>query len=163
MLQVVLYHPAIPQNTGNIARSTVGFDAALHLIHPMCFEVSDHAAQRAGLDYWPHVRLTEHPHDDAFLTWLDGHLARHDAAAWLVTKFGETRFDRAAFGPWDVLVLGNENTGLPESWHDRWGRDFPGRRLHIPMPGEAHSNIRSFNLANAAAIVLATATAQQLT
>ncbi len=67
MLHLVLYHPAIPQNTGNIARTTVGFGAQLHLIKPYKFEISDHAVQRAGLEYWPHVRLTEHDNDDAFL------------------------------------------------------------------------------------------------
>lgn len=157
MLHVVLYQPAIPQNTGNIARSTVGFAAALHLVHPMKFEITDHAVKRAGLDYWPHVRLTQHADDAAFLTWLDGHRRTCNAHAWLVTKFGDTRFDRAGYGPDDVLILGNENHGLPGSWH----RDprFKGR-LHIPMPGAATSNIRSYNLGNAAAIVLATATAR---
>ena len=157
MLHVALYQPAIPQNTGNIARSTVGFAAALHLIHPMKFEITDHAVKRAGLDYWPHVRLTEHPDDAAFLAWLDTHLAEHDAQAWLVTKFGDTRFDHAVYRPHDVLILGNENHGLPDAWHH--DPRFAGR-LHIPMPGAATSNIRSYNLGNSAAILLATATAR---
>ena len=154
MLHVALYHPAIPQNTGNISRTTVGFGAALHLIHPMSFAIDDAKVKRAGLDHWDHVRLTEHADDAAFLAWLDGHRAATGARAWLVTKFADVRFDRASFGSEDVLVLGNENTGLPEEWHRR----FAGTRLYIPMPGAAGSNLRSYNLANAAAIVLATAT-----
>ncbi len=147
MLHLALYHPAIPQNTGNIARTSVGFGAALHLIHPMKFEITDHAVKRAGLDYWPSVRLAEHDDDDAFLDWLG------DRRPWLITKFGKHRFDQPAYADGDVIVLGNENTGLPQAWHDRWA----DRTVYIPMPGPADGspNIRSFNLANAAAIVLA--------
>ena len=141
MLQLVIYHPAIPQNTGNIARTTVGFNAHLHLIKPYKFEITDQAVQRAGLDYWPHVRLTEHECDDAFLDWLG------DRHPWLVTKFGKLRFDQPDYGKDDVLILGNENTGLPESWAQRW----PDRRVSIPILG----NIRSYNQSNAAAILLA--------
>lgn len=140
-LHLVLYHPSIPQNTGNIARTTVGFNAQLHLIKPYKFEITDHAVQRAGLDYWPHVKLTEHDHDDAFLDWLG------DRTPWLVTKFGQARFDQPAYQRDDVLILGNENTGLPDTWMNRW----PDRQVSIPILG----NIRSYNLANAAAILLA--------
>ncbi|MEM8783033.1 MAG: tRNA (cytidine(34)-2'-O)-methyltransferase [Planctomycetota bacterium] len=160
MLHVVQYHPAIPQNTGNIARTTVGFGAALHVIHPMKFEITDHAVQRAGLDYWPSVDLTQHENDDAFLAWLEKHRTISEANVWLVTKFGNTRFDQARYGPDDVLIFGNENTGLPEAWHDR----FPGSRITIPMPGppDGKPNIRSYNVANTVAIVLAAATVQRL-
>ncbi len=141
MLHLVLYHPAIPQNAGNVARTTVGFAAQLHLVKPYKFEISDHAVQRAGLDYWPHVRLTEHENDDAFLDWLG------ERRPWLVTKFGELRFDKPDYRDEDVLILGNENTGLPDAWRDRW----PDRCVSIPILG----NIRSYNQSNAAAILLA--------
>jgi tRNA (cytidine/uridine-2'-O-)-methyltransferase len=141
MLHLVLYHPAIPQNTGNIARTTVGFNAHLHLIKPYKFEITDHAVQRAGLDYWPDVQLTEHDSDDAFLDWLQ------DRDPWLITKFGDQRFDQPTYHQDDILILGNENTGLPDPWLKRWQH----RRVCIPILG----NIRSYNLANAAAIVLA--------
>ncbi len=149
MLHLALYHPAIPQNTGNIARTTVGMGAHLHLIHPMKFEISDHAVKRAGLDYWPSVTLTQHADDDAFLAWLG------DRRPWMVTKFGTQRFDQPAYTDGDVILLGNENTGLPDAWHQRW----PDRGVVIPMPGpiSGGANIRSYNLANAAAIVLAQA------
>jgi tRNA (cytidine/uridine-2'-O-)-methyltransferase len=141
MLHLVLYHPAIPQNTGNIARTTVGFNAHLHLIKPYKFEITDHAVQRAGLDYLPDVQLTEHDSDDAFLDWLQ------DRDPWLITKFGDQRFDQPTYHQDDILILGNENTGLPDPWLKRWQH----RRVCIPILG----NIRSYNLANAAAIVLA--------
>ena len=147
MLHLALYHPAIPQNTGNIARTTVGMGAHLHLIHPMKFEISDHAVKRAGLDYWPSVTLTEHADDDAFLRWLG------DRRPWLVTKHGVHRFDQPDYQSGDVIILGNENTGLPDEWHARW----PDRTVTIPMPGPINggANIRSYNLSNSAAIVLA--------
>lgn len=153
MLHLVLYHPAIPQNTGNIARTTVGMGAHLHLIHPMKFEITDHAVKRAGLDYWPSVTLTQHENDDAFLQWLAAPSGGGERRPWLVTKFGTTRFDQPDYADGDVIILGNENTGLPAAWLKRWD----GRAIHIPMPGPLNggANIRSYNLANAAAIVLA--------
>jgi len=163
MLHLALYHPAIPQNTGNIARLCVGMNARLHLIGPHGFDLSDKAVRRAGLDYWPHLKLTEHADEAAFLGWLEGGAPvpeahrtgtevpePHHAQPWLITKHGALRFDQPGYRDGDVLILGNENTGLPEAWHARW----PDRRVSIPIRGP----IRSFNLANAAAIVLANAT-----
>jgi tRNA (cytidine/uridine-2'-O-)-methyltransferase len=69
---------------------------------------------------------------------------------WLVTKFGSQRYDTADFRDGDVLLLGNENTGLPESWHARW----PDTRVHLPVLGP----VRSFNVGNTAAVVLTQAT-----
>jgi tRNA (cytidine/uridine-2'-O-)-methyltransferase len=152
MLHVALYHPAIPQNTGNIARTTVGLNATLHLIHPMSFQLDEHKVRRAGLDYWPHVRLIEHADDDAFLHWLADPAADppHEPQPWLVTKFGNLRVDQPAYRDGDVLILGNENTGLPDPWHTRW----PDRRITLPMPGSPTGNVRSYNLASAAAVAL---------
>lgn len=144
MLHVALYHPVIPQNTGSIARQCVGMAAHLHLIGPLGFEISDQAVKRAGLDYWEHLRLTYHETDDAFLNWLG---ARQP---WLVTKFGEARYDQPNYGPEDVLLFGNENTGLPLAWRQRWA----DRCVGIPILGQ----VRSYNLSNAVAIVLAQAT-----
>lgn len=141
MLHIALYQPKIPPNTGNIARTTVGMGAMLHLIGPVAFELTDHAVKRAGLDYWSHVKLQVHQSPDAFLEWLG------DRAPWLVTKHGHFRFDQPDYGADDVLIMGDELTGLPSQWHDRWA----DRRVSIPILGQ----IRSYNLSNAAAIVLA--------
>jgi len=143
MLHVALYQPSIPPNTGNIGRTCVGMGAGLHLIGPVAFDLSDHAVKRAGLDYWEHLKLTVHPTPDAFVDWLGGR------EPWLVTKFGDVRFDQAAYGGDDVLIFGNENTGIPQAWHERWA----GRRVSIPIPGK----VRSYNVANTVAIVLAQA------
>ncbi len=146
MLHVALYHPAIPQNTGNIGRLCVGMKAHLHIIEPTKFDFSDNSLKRAGLDYWPNVELTIHKNKRFFLEWLG------NRKPWLITKFGNSRFDRVSYREDDVLILGNENTGLPDEWHERW----PERRIYLPMPGP----IRSYNLANTAAIVLAQAYVQ---
>ncbi len=146
MLHVALYHPAIPQNTGNIGRLCVGMDAHLHIIEPAKFDFSDSSLKRAGLDYWPAVKLTVHENEALFLEWLGGR------TPWLITKFGASRFDKVSYKDEDVLLLGNENTGLPDAWHARW----PERRIYVPMPGP----IRSYNLANTAAVVLAQAYVQ---
>lgn len=143
MLHVVLYEPAIPPNTGNVSRQCVGMNAHLHLIAPK-FEVSDNTVKRAGLDYWEHLTLTQHASAEAFLAWLG------DRQPWLVTKFGSQRYDKPAYRDEDVLIFGNENTGLPEAWRERWAN----RCIHVPMLGP----IRSFNLSNTVALVLAQAT-----
>ena len=124
----------------------VGIDAHLHIIEPAKFDFSDNSLKRAGLDYWTDVKLTIHESEDLFLEWLG------ERKPWLVTKFGASRFDRVSYRDEDVLLLGNENTGLPDTWHARW----PERRIYVPMPGP----IRSYNLANTAAIVLAQAYVQ---
>lgn len=143
MLHVALYQPQIPPNTGNVSRQCVGMNAHLHLIGPCAFDLSDNAVKRAGLDYWPNLTLTQHAGPDDFLRWLG------DRRPWVVTTRGAQRYDRAPYCDEDVLLFGNETGGLPEPWHAKW----PGRAITIPMPGA----VRSYNLSNAVAIVLAQA------
>jgi len=142
-MHVALYQPQIPGNTGNIGRLCIGLGAELHIIGPCAFDFSDKALRRAGLDYWQHLVWTIHPGPQDFLAWLG------DRQPWLVTIHGTKRFDQPAYAPGDVICLGNEVRGLPEEWHARW----PDRTVLIPMLGQ----IRSFNLASSAAIVLAQA------
>jgi tRNA (cytidine/uridine-2'-O-)-methyltransferase len=144
-MHLALYQPQIPGNTGNIGRLCVGMGAMLHIIGPCAFDFSDKALRRAGLDYWPHLRWTRYDDPAQFLAWLG------DRHPWLVSKYGRTRFDRAAYGADDVIIMGNEVRGLPDEWHLRWEE----RTLAIPILGP----IRSYNLANAAAMVLAQAAA----
>ncbi len=141
MLNIALFQPEIPPNTGNIARQCVGMQARLHLIGPLGFGISDKAVKRAGLDYWPHLQLVQHPNPPAFLDWLG------PRPPWLITKHGATRYDRAAWRDEDVLLFGSETRGLPPEWRQRWADHC----LYIPMPGP----VRSYNLSNAVALVLA--------
>ena len=142
-MHLALYQPEIPPNTGNIGRLCVGMDTAMHIIGPCAFDFSDKALRRAGLDYWPHLRLTMHESPEAFIEWLG------TREPWLVTKFGQHAFYNAPYTSDDVIVMGNEIRGLPDEWHQRW----PHRGLAIPIMGQ----IRSYNLANATAMVLSQA------
>jgi tRNA (cytidine/uridine-2'-O-)-methyltransferase len=140
MIQLALFQPSIPPNTGNIARQCAGMGVPLHLIGPLSIDLSAKAVRRAGLDYWPYVDLTVHTDPEAFLVWLDGR------RCWMVSKHGPVRYDHASYSADDVLILGNELNGLPDSWLER-DRE---RSVYLPI----RPNVRSYNLADCAAVVL---------
>jgi tRNA (cytidine/uridine-2'-O-)-methyltransferase len=141
MLNIVLYQPEIPPNTGNIARQCVGMNARLHIVGPVSFDLSDNAVKRAGLDYWEDLKLTVHEGPDEFLKWLG------DREPWLVTKHGALRYDKPGYRDEDVLIFGSETRGLNRDWLSRW----PERTLSVPILG----NVRSYNLANTVSVILA--------
>ena len=145
MLEIALYQPSIPPNTGSIARQCVGMNTRLHLIGPLGFDIGEKSLKRAGLDYWEHLDLMPHETGQDFLDWLG------DRRCWLISKQGKLRYDQCDYRDGDVLIFGNEIKGVPQSWHDRW----PDRIAHIPILG----NVRSYNLSNAVALVLAQASA----
>jgi tRNA (cytidine/uridine-2'-O-)-methyltransferase len=139
---VVLVHPEVHWNTGNIGRTCLGAGARLHLIEPLGFRLDDRHVRRAGLDYWPRVDLW---------VWKDfatfeAALAPAAAEMALFSKVGERLF-------WDMprpgrlfLVFGSESRGLPPALFERY-RD---RSFRIPIG----NRIRSLNLSTAAAIAL---------
>lgn len=143
-LHIVLYHPEIPQNTGNIGRLCLGIDASLHLVHPLSFDISEKAVRRAGLDYWKHVRLVEHVDEAAFWAWAA------DRRVFLFSSHGERPYSAVRYQPGDVLVFGRETVGLPADLVAARGA------CSIPMIGP----IRSLNLSNAVSIVAYEATRQ---
>lgn len=136
-LHVVLYHPEIPQNTGNIGRLCVGLELRLHLVHPISFDIDEKAVRRAGLDYWKHVDLQEHLDEAAFWSWAEGRQVH------LFSSHGAESFRRCPFRHGDVLVFGRETVGLPEELVAARGA------WKIPMTGP----IRSLNLGNAVSVV----------
>ena len=139
-MHLALYQPQIPGNTGTIGRMCVGLATELHIIGPCAFDFGVKALRRAGLDYWPDLRWTLHADPEAFLAWLG------ERQPWLVTKHGALRYDRPAYDREAVIILGNEVRGLPADWHRRW----TARCVHLPIIGP----VRSYNLANTAAVVL---------
>jgi tRNA (cytidine/uridine-2'-O-)-methyltransferase len=145
-MHLAIYQPQIPGNTGNIGRLCVGLDVTLHIIGPCAFDFSEKALRRAGLDYWPHLKWSLYDDPGQFLTWLG------DRQPWLVSKFGPHSYHQAPFLEDDVIIVGNEVRGLPADWHERW----PQRLIAIPILGP----IRSFNVGNAAAMVLSQARIQ---
>lgn len=149
---IVLFEPLMPANTGNIARTTAGTDAILHLIEPLGFELDDKHVKRAGLDYWDHVQLVKHASLPDFLETLTekDHL-------YLVSKFANmdyTQPDYAESQGDHYFLFGKETTGLPEVFM----RQNPEKAIRIPQDD---TQIRSLNLSNTVAIVLYEALRQQ--
>lgn len=142
-LHVVLVHPDIPQNTGNIARLTAATYTPLHLIEPLGFEISDRQLKRAGLDYWPEVQLHQHKNWEAFLETT----GCSEGKLWIFTTHATRCYTQARFQDEDFLVFGSETRGLPNNFHQRYEK----RRLLIPMD---NPRVRSLNLSSAAALVL---------
>ena len=142
ILNVVLYQPQIPQNTGNIARTCAAVGAALHLVEPLGFSVTDSAVRRAGLDYWPEVAVHRHAGLQPVLTGA----AAPDRQLVLLSTHGATPYTEFHYRPGAYLLFGNETAGLPAELRAR----YQSATARIPMrPG-----LRSLNLANAVAVVV---------
>lgn len=140
MLGIVLIQPEIPGNTGAVGRTCVALDAELILIHPLGFRITDARVKRSGLDYWPHVRLVEFAHWDAFVA----DRAPRDDQLFLFEEHASTSFYQPEYPEDALLVFGQETKGIPEGiW-----RRYPGRQFHLPMRSDV---IRSLNLANTVA------------
>ena len=142
-LNVVLVSPEIPQNTGNIGRLTAANCVNLHLIEPFSFKIDDKQVKRAGLDYWPEVKLKIHSSWDDFLK--NEKIASNKL--WFFTTKTKTDYYDAKISEGDYLVFGSETKGLSEEFHEK----YPDQRLRIPIQNE---NVRSLNLANAVAIAV---------
>lgn len=144
LLHVVLYHPEIPPNTGNIGRSCVAVGAKLWLIKPLGFQIDEKQLRRAGLDYWPHLEW------EAVDNWDDlaARLAEPLAAgrAWFFTKTAPRLYFDAAFNKGDILVFGSESSGLPADLLTQYAE----QTLRVPM----RRQVRSLNLSAAAAAVM---------
>ncbi|MBQ8080873.1 MAG: tRNA (cytidine(34)-2'-O)-methyltransferase [Clostridia bacterium] len=139
-MNVVLYAPEIPQNTGNIARTCAATGSDLYLIEPLGFRLEDKYLKRAGLDYFSMVRITVLPTFERLMERFP------EAVYHFASTKAPRSFTQAAYGPDDFLVFGCETKGLPESLLSR----VYDRCVRIPMrPGA-----RSLNLSNSVAIVL---------
>lgn len=141
MFDIVLYHPEIPPNTGNVIRLCANTGCRLHLIEPLGFRLEDRQLKRAGLDYHEYARVEVHPCWEAFLAIVSS--GRRFAFSAKATS----RYDQAAFQEGDVLVFGPETSGLPEEVITSFK---PQRRLRLPMLPAS----RSLNLSNAVAAVV---------
>ncbi|MGE0759631.1 MAG: tRNA (cytidine(34)-2'-O)-methyltransferase [Pirellulaceae bacterium] len=137
---VVLVHPEIPQNTGNIGRTCVAVGAKLWLVRPLGFRLDESRLRRAGLDYWDHLQW------EAVDDWptLQERLTGH--RFWYFTKSADREFTTASFHPQDVLVFGSETQGLPPTLL----AGAADRAVRIPLLPP----VRSLNLATAVALGL---------
>ena len=151
MFAVVLVHPEIPPNTGNVIRLTANTATELHLVEPLGFRMDDRELRRAGLDYHEYARVAVHPDWAACRAALDPQQRRRFFA---LTTAGTRSLYEAQFLPGDVLVFGCETAGLPDAIV---AEIAPDARLRIPMrPG-----VRSLNLSNAVAVAVYEAWRQQ--
>jgi len=149
-LHIVLYEPEIPANTGNIARTCLATDTTLHLIHPLGFSTEDKMVQRAGLDYWKHVNVTEYDSiEELYETYRNG-------LYYYIENFGEKHYTDVDFNQPEkelFFVFGKETSGIPKEV-------IKGNEescLRIPM----NDQVRSLNLSNTAAIIIYEAMRQQ--
>ncbi len=148
-MRLALYQPDIPQNTGSILRLAACLSVPVDIIEPAGFDISDKALRRAGLDYLAHVSLARHR---SWITFMQAQRAASTAPRLiLLTSKAETRHVDFVFEPTDILLLGRESAGVPESVHRA-----AAARIQIPI----RANLRSLNVAVAAAMVLGEALRQ---
>lgn len=139
---IVFVEPEIPPNTGNIARTCAATDSVLHLVRPLGFDIDSKAVRRAGLDYWPFVKLEVHDSLEEFLkTYADRRM-------FLATTKAGKRYTDVKYEDGDMILFGRETQGLPKDFVEK-NKDFAVR---IPM--SENTRLRSLNLANSANIIL---------
>ncbi|MCA9057654.1 MAG: tRNA (cytidine(34)-2'-O)-methyltransferase [Planctomycetaceae bacterium] len=133
-LNVVLYQPEIPQNTGNIGRTCVALDAKLWLIRPLGFQLSDRYLRRAGMDYWQHLNW------EVVDALADVTSRVPDASIWKLTKTATRTIWDASYSRGDILLFGSESRGLPQSLLQQ------RQAFNIGLP--MNPLVRSLNLAS---------------
>ncbi len=142
-LNIVLFEPEIPQNTGNIARTCAATGSRLHLIKPLGFSVSDKYLKRAGLDYWDLVKITYYDNFGEFKKSIG------DKKVFISTTKEKSRFyTDVEYTDECYIMFGKETAGLPDSIH----KEYMDSRIKIPMIDNMHA--RSLNLANSVNIVM---------
>ncbi len=142
MFNIVLVEPEIPQNTGNIARTCAATGTALHLVKPLGFSIEDKYLKRAGLDYWPYVRVFIYES-------LDDFMQQHgNDRLYLATTKGKQTYTEVKFEDGSYILFGKETQGLPKNFI----AEHEDTAIRIPMGPEV--NLRSLNLSNSAAIII---------
>lgn len=139
-MNIVLYEPEMPANTGNIGRTCVATNTKLHLIEPLGFQLSEKMVKRAGLDYWDKLDVTVYDDFHDFLEKNPG------AKIYMATTKAHQTYTEVSYEPDCFIMFGKESAGIPEEIlveHEE-------TCVRIPMWGD----IRSLNLSNSVAVVL---------
>lgn len=139
-LNIVLYEPEIPANTGNIGRTCVATGTRLHLIEPLGFRLNEKSLQRAGMDYWDQLDVTR------YIDYEDFQARNPGAKVYMATTKGQKMYTQVDYEPDCYIMFGKESAGIPEEILVK----HPDECIRIPMIGDT----RSLNLSNSAAIVL---------
>ena len=143
MFNIVLVHPEIPPNTGNVIRLAANTGCVLHLVEPLGFSMDDRLLRRAGLDYHEYAELRRHASWAAFVAACGPREERRYA----FTTRGARALAEVAWQPGDWLVFGSETAGLPDAVRESFPVD---RRIRLPM----RAGQRSLNLGNAVAVAV---------
>ena len=139
-LNIVLYEPEIPANTGNIGRTCVATGTKLHLIEPLGFRLDEKALKRAGMDYWKELDVT------TYVNWDDFCEKNPNAKIYMATTKSKQTYTDVEYEDGCYIMFGKESAGIPEEILVDHKEDC----VRIPMVGD----IRSLNLGNSVAIVL---------
>ena len=139
-LNIVLFEPEIPANTGNIGRTCVATGTRLHLIEPLGFQLNEKAIKRAGMDYWRELDVTR------YINWQDFLAKNPGAKIYMATTKARHVYTEISYEPDCYLMFGKESGGIPEEIL----KEYPQCCVRIPMIGET----RSLNLSNSVAILL---------
>lgn len=139
-LNIVLFQPEIPQNTGNIGRTCVLTNSTLHLIKPLGFSLDEKQLRRAGLDYWPHLNLEIHE------SYEELRNKYKNANFYFSTTKGNKYYTDVEYKEGDFIVFGRESSGLPD---DIRNSNYDNL-IRVPM---INTTTRSLNLSNTVAIV----------
>lgn len=150
-MNIVLYQPEIPANTGNIGRTCVAAGTALHLIEPLGFRLTGKELRRAGMDYWEHLDVRRYINFEEFVE--KNPTLNQGAKIWMATTKAKKVYTQAQFGADDFIMFGKESAGIPEEILV----DNEDTCIRIPMLDK----IRSLNLSNSVSIVLYEALRQQ--
>ncbi|MGY4827889.1 tRNA (uridine(34)/cytosine(34)/5-carboxymethylaminomethyluridine(34)-2'-O)-methyltransferase TrmL [Sphaerotilaceae bacterium SBD11-9] len=143
MFNIVLVHPEIPPNTGNVIRLAANTGCSLHLIEPLGFSMDDRLLRRAGLDYHEYAPVQRHASWDAFLAAAQPDITR----LFAFTTRGSQPFSKTNWQAGDWLVFGSETAGLPAALRDSFP---PTQRVRLPM----RAGQRSLNLSNTVAVAV---------
>ena len=142
MINVILYEPEIPENTGNIARTCVAFNARLHLIRPYGFILNSSEVKRSGLDYWKNLQLFEY---DCYQDFLN---INKPTKIYMYTRYGTKSPENVKYDFTDdiYVMFGKESSGIDKQLL----KDNKQNLIRVPTS----SNVRSINLSNTVAIAL---------
>ncbi|HRW58370.1 MAG TPA: tRNA (cytidine(34)-2'-O)-methyltransferase [Chlamydiales bacterium] len=138
-MEIILFEPQIPQNTGNLVRTCNVTGATLTLVKPLGFSLNAKHLKRAGLDYWDNTSIQ-------VIDDLEKYLEKTKKPFYFLSSKASKAYTEINFTSDSIIIFGSETSGLPKHFHDRWSDFFHT----IPMKTGA----RCLNLANSACIVL---------